>query len=197
MYESTDSSVGEKACFSARTRILALLLNRAGSHSGPKRIDVWILRYGWPSSRVGCRMLPCGEPSSSKSPVSVRLDSVGSEPRIKTRKDPRVERVLELLHQGHAATGNDVAKALNLSSSRLRHLFKGELGMSRRQYHKHLQLSRARELLANSFLSVKEISHRVGANDMSHFSRDYKAMYRETPSQTRMSISRIAVDANK
>jgi transcriptional regulator GlxA family with amidase domain len=49
-------------------------------------------------------------------------------------------------------------------------------------------LMQARQLVANSFLSIKEIAYIVGINDMSHFSRDYKALYGETPSQTRISV---------
>jgi AraC-like DNA-binding protein len=121
---------------------------------------------------------------SSESRISVGMDGVWPTPEIAT-KDPRVSRALELLQQGYAP-GDAVAKSLNLSSSRLRHLFKRELGMSRRQYHQRQQLSRARKLLTNSFLSVKEIAHIVGINDVSHFCRNYKALYGETASQTRM-----------
>lgn len=46
-------------------------------------------------------------------------------------------------------------------------------------------MERARQLLLNSFLSVKEIAGVVGINDISHFVRDYKALYGQTPSQTR------------
>ena len=36
-----------------------------------------------------------------------------------------------------------------------------------------------------TFLRVKEVAASVGWNDVSHFVRDYKATYRQTPSQTR------------
>jgi transcriptional regulator GlxA family with amidase domain len=97
--------------------------------------------------------------------------------------------VLEQI-QGH----NDVprkiridalAKAVHLSTSRLRHLFGKQIGVPIGRYIKLLQLQKARELLENSFLEVKEVAARVGVNDLSHFIRDYKKIYRETPSRTR------------
>jgi AraC family transcriptional regulator of arabinose operon len=103
-------------------------------------------------------------------------------------KDRRVLRALESLQSGYAGSGDEIAKGLNISSSRFRHLFKRELGMSHREYQRRLRLMQARQLVANSFLSIKEIAYIVGINDMSHFSRDYKALYGETPSQTRISV---------
>ena len=114
--------------------------------------------YSRPSSRVGCRMLRREEPRSSQSPVSVRVEEVRPAVDI-TLKDPRVRWALKLLQQGYSVSDNDIAKNLNLSSSRFRHLFKRELGVSRREYQKRIQLSRARKLLTSTFLSVKEIAH--------------------------------------
>jgi len=79
----------------------------------------------------------------------------------------------------------NIAVCLNLSTSRFRHLFKEELGISPNHYLKIVRLEGAKELLENSFLRVKEITALVGSNDVSHFVRDYKAFFGETPSQTR------------
>jgi AraC family transcriptional regulator, arabinose operon regulatory protein len=78
-----------------------------------------------------------------------------------------------------------LAKTVHLSTSRLRHLFGKQIGIPIGRYIKLLQLQKARELLENSFLEVKEVAARVGVNDLSHFIRDYKKVYRETPSWTR------------
>jgi transcriptional regulator GlxA family with amidase domain len=50
---------------------------------------------------------------------------------------------------------------------------------------KLLRLEKAKYLIENSFLEVKEIAAAVGIGDVSHFVRDYKCFYGETPSQTR------------
>lgn len=75
--------------------------------------------------------------------------------------------------------------AVHISNSRLRHLFRTQIGISLSHYVKLLQLQRAKQQLEESFLEVKEIAALTGFNDLSHFSRDYKRVYRESPSQTR------------
>ncbi len=73
-------------------------------------------------------------------------------------KDARIQRVLELLQRNHAPQSDEVAMTLNLSPSRFRHLFREELGVSPHHYLTWIRLRRARELLGNSFLRVKEIA---------------------------------------
>ncbi|SRR6266705_4639031 len=99
--------------------------------------------------------------------------------------DLRIQRALELLQQNYAHHSDDVAMTLNLSESRFRHLFKAELGVSPHRYLLCARFHRARELLENSFLRVKEVAVLVGVNDLSHFVRDYKMLFDETPTQTR------------
>jgi two-component system response regulator YesN len=78
-----------------------------------------------------------------------------------------------------------MAVALNISASRLRHLFKQETGNSPSRYVKLMQLLQAKELMQHSFLSVKEVMTLVGLTDISHFVRDYKKLHGQTPGQTR------------
>jgi transcriptional regulator GlxA family with amidase domain len=126
-------------------------------------------------------------PSAFPSPIS-SADREVQHIWFEKVKDRRVLRALESLQNGYAGSGDEIAKGLNISSSRFRHLFKRELGMSHREYQRRLRLMQARQLVINSFLSIKEIAYIVGINDLSHFSRDYKVLYGETPSQTRMSV---------
>jgi AraC-like DNA-binding protein len=79
----------------------------------------------------------------------------------------------------------EVASQVNLSASRLRHLFKEEVGLAPEQYQKFARLEVARRLLYNSFLRVKEIMSVVGISDKSHFVRDFKKAYGRTPVQYR------------
>jgi AraC-like DNA-binding protein len=110
-------------------------------------------------------------------------------------KDRRIRRSLELLQQTRPAEISIIAAEVGLSTSRLRHLFTKELGISPGSFLKLTQLHGARQLLLNSFLSVKEISSHAGFTDVSHFVRDYKKMYGETPSQTRV-IHKVQVPAS-
>lgn len=105
-------------------------------------------------------------------------------------KDPRILRALHFIQRAESMRPEAIAALLNLSISRFRHLFKKETGISVRHFQKEVQLTRARELLQNCDLSVKEITAIVGIRDVSHFTRDYKALHKQTPSQTRESHNR-------
>ena len=69
----------------------------------------------------------------------------------------------ERLHR--QLTLEELARAVTLSPSRLRHLFKVEVGMSPAKYRKMLRLQRARELMDTTSLSIKEIRNTVGLPD--------------------------------
>jgi transcriptional regulator GlxA family with amidase domain len=124
-------------------------------------------------------------PSPARPVAPIKETAPTSVHNIKA-KDARIRRALELIHPGPQIRVGNVAATLNLSASGFRHLFKKDLGTPPGQYLKVARLERANELLRNSFLRVKEITVLVGANDISHFVRNYKALYGETPSQTRI-----------
>lgn len=103
-----------------------------------------------------------------------------------SKHDPRVRIALQLLESDIAGIGlEQAAHAVNLSPSRLRHLIRAELGISPHRYLKERRLLLARELLQKTFLSVKQIASAAGFADISHFLRDYKVQFGETPSDTR------------
>jgi AraC family transcriptional regulator of arabinose operon len=123
---------------------------------------------------------------SVNSPKPLRWGQFDRDRVLGRATDPRVRFVLECLQDIEEGMQIDVlARAVHLSSSRLRHLFGNQIGISLSHYVKLLQLQRAKKLLETSFLEVKEIAAQVGVNDLSHFIRDYKRVYQETPSQTR------------
>jgi len=78
-----------------------------------------------------------------------------------------------------------LAESVNLSTSRLRHLFKVERGFTVLQYQRALRLEKSRALLATTFLSVKEIITLVGINSDSHFASDFKRTFGLTPTEYR------------
>jgi AraC-like DNA-binding protein len=80
---------------------------------------------------------------------------------------------------------DDIAICVNLSPSRLRYLFKVETGQSPVQYLKYLRMQKAKQLVEDTFLNVKQIMCELGINDESHFVRDFKRTYGMTITQYR------------
>jgi transcriptional regulator GlxA family with amidase domain len=76
---------------------------------------------------------------------------------------------------------SELGRLVNLSPSRLAHLFVRDTGAAPGRYLRHLRLARARALLEESPLSIKEVMARVGVNDASHFTRDFKRQYGASP----------------
>jgi AraC family transcriptional regulator of arabinose operon len=79
----------------------------------------------------------------------------------------------------------EFAAAVNLSVSRLTHLFTRETGMPLARYLHELRMQRARLLLERTFLSVKQVMACVGFNDPSHFARDFRHYHGTPPSHVR------------
>ena len=101
--------------------------------------------------------------------------------------DQRVQIVRSAIEKDcrRAWTITALAKLVNLSPSRLRHLFKGETGITPNQFIKEVRLREAEKLLRTTFLRVKEIMNRVGFLDESHFGHEFKKTYAESPSKYR------------
>jgi AraC-like DNA-binding protein len=75
----------------------------------------------------------------------------------------------------------DVAGELGMSVSGFHAHFKAVTGMSPLQFQKHLRLQEARRLMLSEALDAGEAGFRVGYEDQSHFSRDYKRHFGEPP----------------
>jgi transcriptional regulator GlxA family with amidase domain len=109
-------------------------------------------------------------------------------PRNSGHSDVRITELLHKLHEHSLPESlelSDFARRFNISSSRLRHLFKENVGVPPHTYLRIMRLNEAKRLLSTTFASVKEVSARVGYGDCSHFVRDYRLRFGERPSQTR------------
>jgi transcriptional regulator GlxA family with amidase domain len=108
--------------------------------------------------------------------------------------DLRVRQAIHLLSKDLSSDFDikALAASVNLSPSRLRHLFKGETGLTPAQYLKTLRLERARELLEGSFLRLKDVMPQVGINDESHFVRDFRKAHGLSPRQYRQQTHKVS-----
>ena len=107
--------------------------------------------------------------------------------------DQRVQQVISLMEDSfdqHLSV-TDMAKAVNLSSWRLCHIFKSETNVAPLQYLRALRMEHAKRLLETTFLSVKQVMTEVGLSDESHFVRDFEATYGVSPTRFRLSVGRI------
>jgi two-component system response regulator YesN len=86
----------------------------------------------------------------------------------------------------------EMAQAVNLSSWRLAHLFKAEVGISPQRYLTLVRLQKARHYLETGFLTVREIGVSVGIPNPSHFTRSFKAAYGSSPMQHRSAHFRVS-----
>lgn len=101
--------------------------------------------------------------------------------------DRRVQLAIEIMHgsKHQSLAIRDLARQVNLSSWHFIHLFKAETSVAPKKYLRDIRLKEAESLLKHSFLTVKEITSRVGFRDRSHFSRDFKNMFGQAPSSFR------------
>ncbi len=103
--------------------------------------------------------------------------------------DRRVQMAVALMEENlhQEWTLDELARHVNLSPSRFRHLFKLETGTSPARHLKTLRIRRAKTLLETTFLNIKEIMNKVGLKDKSHFTQDFKRAYGLPPVKYRMS----------
>jgi len=102
-------------------------------------------------------------------------------------EDYRVEFVRVFLHENlhrHLVT-NELARLVNLSDSRLRHLFAAQTGVSIGKYLRAARLEKAKDLLTETYMSIDEVAIKVGWQDRSHFERSFKQSCHLTPAQYR------------
>jgi AraC family transcriptional regulator, arabinose operon regulatory protein len=104
--------------------------------------------------------------------------------------DPRIASAARRLEQEikEPVTVAELARSLNLSPSRFAHLFRKEIGVAPMRYLHTQRMLRARLLLEQTLLSVKEVMAAVGCSDPSHFARDFQRFHGLPPTQWRAAV---------
>jgi AraC family transcriptional regulator len=110
--------------------------------------------------------------------------------------DSRVQKIQQIMRDNldRELPLVELAQYVNLSPWRLCHLFRADTGMPPIKYLRQLRLEAAKQLLEVSFLSIKEITYKVGINDESHFVRDFKRMYGMPPGVYRIVFAEQKAD---
>ena len=91
---------------------------------------------------------------------------------------------------GRSSSLSHIARSVNLSPSRLRHVFKAETGITPTQYLQMLRMELAKQLLETTVLSVKEIAFMTGIACDSYLVREFKKTYGVSPARYRESHQR-------
>ncbi len=76
----------------------------------------------------------------------------------------------------------DLANDMNMTYPRLESLVKEKAGMTPVKYINEIKLVRAKELLENTDMPIKDIAFHLGFKSLSYFGKCYKAKYGVTPS---------------
>src|SRR5262245_10987039 len=97
----------------------------------------------------------------------------------------RVQNVLRALNVQPSLSVSQAAALVGLSRSRLEHLFKKELGTTIRAYKQERRMARARTLLRDPALRIKEVRHLCGIPDASNFTHMFKQRFGVAPSSFR------------
>ena len=74
-----------------------------------------------------------------------------------------------------------IAREVGMSASGFHHHFKAVTAMSPLQFQKQLRLQEARRLMLGEALDAASAGYRVGYDDASHFSREYKRLFGAPP----------------
>ena len=95
--------------------------------------------------------------------------------------DCRIAEVLHIIEDRPATDVETLCASVNLSSSRLRHLFQAEVCVSLQRYVREQRLLRAKGLLRASFLTVKQVCAACGFRDTGHFAREFRKSFGMPP----------------
>lgn len=104
-----------------------------------------------------------------------------------TAADARILGLLQILagELGKPQSVKHLAAQLRLSLSRFEHLFKEETGQNLTAFVRGARMTRAKNMLQDPTMRIKEVAAAVGCADASHFSRDFKKQYGRSPSRSR------------
>ncbi|PTY04084.1 AraC family transcriptional regulator [Verrucomicrobia bacterium LW23] len=170
----------------------------------------WLPWLAWPEVAPGSVMLLALPPEESRRAAALLRETIrhaqGTAPRriplaqnalerlvlvcdsanprqAALRPDARILRAADHLGTRLAAPfdAEELSRAAGLSPSRLRHLFRSQMGVAPQAYHEGLRIRRARELLAMSRQTVGEIAAELGFDTPFYFSLRFKKHTGESP----------------
>ena len=99
--------------------------------------------------------------------------------------DARIACALSLIDEDPTIGCEGLAAAVNLSASRFRHLFRATTSMPLNAYLRSYRMAKARHLMCDTFLSVKQVATASGFQDPCHFVRRFRLVFGLPPAAYR------------
>ena len=122
--------------------------------------------------------------------TSIRTDQDTQRLSIPTRigvRHPKLGQVIRMMEQHieEPISPATLARDVGMSTRQLERLFRRYLNRSPKRYYMELRLSKARNLLMQTDMSVINVALACGFTSPSHFSKCYRAQYQTTPYRER------------
>lgn len=101
--------------------------------------------------------------------------------------DPRISNAIEFInaHMATKITLMQLSRIMCLSYGYCSVFFKREIGCCLCKYLKKLRIRRARNLLKNASIQIKDVAYSVGYRDAANFSHDFKRIAGLSPANYR------------
>jgi AraC family transcriptional regulator, glycine betaine-responsive activator len=121
---------------------------------------------------------------------AIRTDQDTQRLSIPTRigvRHPKLSRVIQIMEQAieEPISPATLARDVGMSTRQLERLFRRYLNRSPKRYYMELRLSKARNLLMQTDMSVINVALACGFASPSHFSKCYRSHYNTTPYRER------------
>lgn len=109
-----------------------------------------------------------------------------------SQKDRRIQRVVQALNEDPSRTLPELAHTCRMSTSRLSHLFKDEVGINVKNYRVGCRLHVAAGMLGSTSTPIKEIAYTAGYRHSSSFVRAFKSHFGLSPACYRTKVWQAA-----
>jgi len=121
---------------------------------------------------------------------AIRTDQATQRLSLPTRlgvRHPKLSRVIQIMEQAieDPISPATLARDVGMSTRQLERLFRRYLNRSPKRYYMELRLSKARNLLMQTDMSVINVALACGFASPSHFSKCYRSHYNTTPYRER------------
>jgi len=171
---------------------LLIILSRAAVEAGAKIEEMLGMRYGFVTELARIR------DQETLCLWVVKVLEKLTDGIYETRHAKNYQRLKKTLdfieaHYDDSLTVGDIAKEVYLSSSRLSHIIKSELGITLGDYISKVRIDKAKVLLKERELPISQIALEVGFPDQSYFTKVFKKIERCTPKAFRQNASQSAV----